>query len=134
MTTLENGFEAKLQEAVLDKVEDRAVDIGRDLRDVARARWISYAADHGYSIEHIWTDVEGPFVDRDGDSVTIRLEWPRLTALFEWGVQPHTIHGNPLLHFYIPEDDQWVITESVDHPGLPASRAIRDTFEEAKGV
>jgi len=145
MTTLDRAFEDKLHEAVLDEVESEAVDIGRDLRDIARAKWISYAAANGYDIDHIWQDVEGPLVERDSDSVTIRVEWPGLTALFEWGVSPHTIDGNPLLVFIwedappeareeFPGDPPRLFQQSVNWGsqtgGIPEARAIRDTIDE----
>lgn len=134
MATLESGFESKLREAVLDDAEQQArKEAGPDLLARAQAKWIAYAAEHGYSIEHIWQDAELS-VDRTRRGVTIRIEWPALTALFEFGVSPHTIDGNPLLHFYWAEMDQWVLTESVNWGsrtgGIPESRAIRDSLNE----
>jgi len=130
---LDSGFEADLEEALLKDVEQRLQDeVGPELKRVARENWEAYAAAQGYDIEHIWEDAEGPFVERDGDSITLRIEWPELTTLFEYGVSPHTIEGNPLLHFYWAEVDQWVKTESVDWGsetgGIPESRAIRDAM------
>lgn len=133
MTTLAPSFEADLQEAMLDEIEQTLRDeLGPTLIDVARENWQSYASAHDYDIDHVWEDVEGPFVERDGDSVTLRIQWPGLTALFEFGVSPHTIDGNPLLHFYWEEIDQWIQTESVEWGsetgGIPESRAIRDAL------
>lgn len=131
--SLEASFEADLEEAILDDVEQTLQDeLGPTLMDVAEANWKGYAQANGYDINHIWEDAEGPFVGRSGDSVELRIEWPALTALFEFGVSPHTIEGNPLLHFYWAEKDQWVKTESVDWGsetgGIPESRAIRDAM------
>ena len=134
---LESGFEDKLREAILDDIEGKArEEIGPDLVERAREKWVAYASANGYDIEHVWEDVEGPTVERDQQGVRIRIEWPGLTALFEFGVSPHTIDGNPLLHFYWAEKDQWIKTESVDWGsetgGIPESRAIRDTMNETR--
>ena len=135
-------FEADLREAVLDDVEQTLRDeIGPRLETVARENWQDYASRHGYDIDHIWTDAEGPFVDRDGDSVSLRLEWPGLTALFEFGVDPHTIEGDPLLEFEWqsppegtrpPGAPEYIVAEEVNWGsvtgGISESRAIRDAL------
>jgi len=68
--------------------------------------------------------------------VTLRIEWPGLTALFEWGVSPHTISGNPLLHFYYERIDQWITTDEVnwgsETGGIPESRAIRNAMADIR--
>lgn len=138
MTTLSSSFEDDLQEALLDDVEQRARDeIGPQLIAVARQNWRAYASRNGYDIGHIPDEAELS-IERDDDSVMIRLEFPELTALFEWGVDPHTIDGNPLLHFYWDEMDQWVQTESVnwgsETGGIPEARAIRDTLDTARRI
>ncbi|GAA1280083.1 hypothetical protein GCM10009725_30330 [Aeromicrobium tamlense] len=132
--TLEPGFEDDLREAFLDNVEQTTRnEIGPRLKQAAEENWKAYANRHGYDIDHVWEDATLS-VDRDGDSVAIRVEWPGLTALFEWGVDPHTIEGNPLLHFYWDRIDQWITTESVnwgsETGGIPESRAIRDTIDQ----
>ena len=139
MATLESGFEDKLREAMLDDVEQKVRDeYGPALKSFAKENFEAYAARHDYDIEHIWEDAEGPLVERDDDSVTLRIEWPGLTALFEFGVAPHTIEGNPTLHFYWEEIDQWVKTDSVEWGsetgGIPESRAIRDAMNEIRRV
>jgi len=133
---LDSSFESDLREALLDDIEETArEETAPDLLATAQAKWIAYAAEHGYSIEHIWQDA-ALAVDRDRRGVTIRIEWPALTALFEFGVAPHTIDGNPLLHFYWAAKDQWIQTESVDWGsetgGIPEARAIRDALHEAR--
>jgi len=130
---LDSSFERDLQEAVLDDAEQTVRnEVGPQLKQTARENWVAYASRNDYDIDHIWEDATGPIVDRGGDSVSVRIEWPGLTALFEFGVGPHTIEGDPLLHFYYDEIDQWVTTDSVDWGsetgGIPESRAIRDTL------
>lgn len=127
---LDSGFEDDLQEAVLDDAERKLrEDLGPWFIETAKENWQAYAAENDYQIDHIWQDATLA-VERDNDAVRVRVEWPELTALFEWGVSPHTIDGNPLLHFYYERIDQWVTTESVEWGsetgGIPESRAIRD--------
>ncbi len=134
-----DGFVDGAREAFLDDIERKFRDeIGPQLKTVAEENWKAYAQRNGYDIDHIWEDASEPIVKRDGDTVSVRIEWPELTALFEFGVSPHTIEGNPLLHFYWAEKDQWVQTESVDWGsetgGINESRAIRDAMNELRRV
>jgi len=135
--TLERGFEDDLREAVLADVEQTLRDeIGPELKRAARENFEDYAATNDYDIEHIWQEAVGPIVEATADGVSVRIEWPELTALFEFGVSPHTIEGNPLLHFYWEAKDQWVTTESVEWGsetgGIPESRAIRDALRSIR--
>ena len=146
MTSLESGFEADLRQAVMDDVEAKArQDIGPRLIEAARANWQSYIQRNGYDIDHIPDEAELS-VERSGDVVTIRVEFPGLTALFEWGVDPHTIDGNPLLAFIWesppegtrpPGAPEFVVAESVNWGsvtgGIPEARAIRDAIDEVGG-
>jgi hypothetical protein len=114
----------------LDRAEARLrEEHGPALKQTARETFQQYAQRNDYAIEHIWQDARGPFVERDAGSVRVRVEWPELTALFEFGVSPHTIRGDPVLTFYWDEIDQWVTTESVEWGsrtgGIPEARAIR---------
>ena len=145
---LDANFEDDLREAVLDTVErELREEIGPQLRDLARENWQAYASRNGYDIDHIWEDAEGPFVERDEDGVTLRMEWPGLTALFEFGVSPHTIQGNPLLAFVWrsppegtrpPGAPKHVVAEEVNWGsvtgGIPESRAIRDALAGLRQV
>ncbi|GGK74543.1 hypothetical protein [Haloarcula sebkhae] len=135
--TLPDSFEDDLRAAVLDDVEQQFRDeIGSELIDIARDNWEAYAGRNDYDIGHIPTEARLS-VERDDSTVSARIEWPELTALFEWGVDPHTIEGNPLLHFYWEAKDQWITTESVnwgsETGGIPESRAIRDAVEQLAG-
>lgn len=135
--TLPDSFEDDLRTAVLDDVEQQFRDeIGSELIDIARDNWEAYAGRNDYDIGHISTEAKLS-VGRDDSTVSARIEWPELTALFEWGVDPHTIEGNPLLHFYWEAKDQWITTESVNWGsktgGIPESRAIRGAVEQLAG-
>lgn len=145
--TLESSFEDDLREAFLDDVEQTLRDeVGPALEDAARENWEAYASRNGYDIDHIWEDAEGPFVDRDDQSVSIRIEWPGLTALFEFGVDPHTIEGNPYLAFTWesppegtrpPGAPEHVVADEVNWGsvtgGIPEARAIRDAIDQLEG-
>jgi len=133
---LSSSFEDKLREAVQDKIEQKVrEEIGPDLVRVAEENWKAYASRNGYDIDHVWEDVEHT-VERTPNGISIVVEWPELTALFEFGVDPHTIDGNPLLHFYWDEIGQWVTTDNVDWGsetgGIPESRAIRDALNQTR--
>lgn len=137
MAELDRGFEDKLQEALLDEVEETMQDeLGPKLMAIARENFQRYAAANGYDIDHIWEEAEGPFVERDGNSVQFRIEWPGITALFEHGVSPHTIRGDPVLHFYWEKIDETITVQSVDWGsetgGIPESRAIRGALDELR--
>lgn len=133
--TLSDSFEDDLCGAVLDDAERQVRDeIGPRLINVARENWGAYASRNGYDIGHIPGEAELS-VERSDGAVEARIEWPELTALFELGVDPHTIRGD--LHFYWEEIDQWVKTESVnwgsETGGIPEARAIRDALEQVGG-
>jgi len=140
MTTLPD-FEADAKDALLEQMEAQADDVGQELKDAIDANFQDYAGRQGYSIEHIWQDSEGPNTTRSGDTVTTSIHYPELTGLFEWGVQPHTIEGNPLLSFAWPSPPEGtrpegapshVVSEGVNWGsvtgGIDESRAIRSAL------
>jgi|APHM01.1.fsa_nt_gi hypothetical protein len=143
MTTLNRGFESDLTDAVLDDAEEQLRDsLGPEVERLARDRWEDYARRNDYDIEHIWKEADRE-VRREGDTVRLSIEWPGLTALFEFGVSPHTIEGNPVLAFQWegppegtrpPGAPEQVVAQSVNWGsvtgGIPESRAIRDTWRE----
>ncbi|MEE6210852.1 hypothetical protein U3A55_11905 [Salarchaeum sp. III] len=133
---LDSDFEDDLREALLDDVEARfREEYGPQLKQYAQERWEAYAAENDYDIDHIWEDATLT-VEREGDGVRVRIEWPELTALFEHGVEPHQIRGD--LHFYWDAKDQWIQTDEVnwgsETGGIPESRAIRDALREFEAV
>lgn len=142
MTQLEPGFEDDLRQAVLDDVERTLRDdLAPAFKQTAQENFEAYADRHDYDIDHIWEDAELE-IERTDQGVGLRIEWPSLTALFEFGVSPHTIDGNPLLSFIWerppegtrpPGAPRHVVTESVDWGsvtgGIPESRAIRNALQ-----
>jgi len=142
---LERAFEDKLKEAVLDDAERELDEVAQYLVDIAESNFRDYASRNGYAIEHIWQGVDGPTVERGPDGVSAEIQWPGLTALFEYGVSPHTIRGDPLLAFHWeappggtrpPGAPSFVVAEEVNWGsvtgGIPESRAIRFAVEEAE--
>lgn len=142
MTTID-GFEDALRESLMDAAEEEAAAMRDDLADDAEANWKSYAAANGYDIGHIWEDAERAPVRRRGrNRVTTSVTWPGLTGLFEYGVGPHVIEGNPYLAFTWESPPQGtrppgaprdIVTDKVNWGsvtgGIPASRAIRDALD-----
>lgn len=144
MTTLDADFEEQLAEAMLDGAEEAAEQIGDDLKDSVEQNFRAYASRNDYDISHLWEDVEGPTVTRSSRAVTIELIWPDLSALFEFGVDPHTIRGSPLA-FAWPGPPQgtrppgapgFVVTDEVNWGsvtgGINESRAIRNALAELR--
>jgi len=143
MTTLSGSFEADLREAVLEDAEARLrATLGPRLVALARERWESYASRNDYDIAHIWQDATLE-VSREGEVVQVSVQWPELTALFEFGVSPHTIEGDPVLAFHWaappegtrpPGAPENVVAQSVDWGsvtgGIPEARAIRDALRQ----
>lgn len=140
MTEL-SGFEDNARDAILDDAEQLADDMGQAVKDRAAENFQSYASRNDYDIQHVWRDVTGPDTRRSGDTITTRIQWPALTGLFEYGVAPHTISGNPLLSFAWPSPPEgtrpqgapaYVETQEVDWGsvtgGIDESRAIRDAL------
>lgn len=138
MATLDANFEDDLREAMLDAAEEMVRDLGDLWKQRAAQAFQEYAARNGYDIQHVWQDAEGPFVDRQGTTVQARIEWPGLTALFEWGVEPHVIQGSPLKFKWEsppegtrpPDAPPFVVADSVNWGsvtgGIPEARAIRE--------
>lgn len=149
MTTLASDFESKAQDKLLDVAEREAEAIGKEFVRIAHENFGDYAAEHGYDIGFILRNAEGPTVERRGDSVEIHVQWPELTAIYEYGADPHTIEGNPILSFVWENPPAWVKEEfdqarggggqfqsgwrvffsQVEHPGHPEARAIRDALD-----
>lgn len=145
MTELDSGFEDDLREAVLDDMEDELDDATDEFVENAERNWKSYASRQGYAIEHIWQDAERTPVDRGANMVSTEVEYPALTALFEFGVDPHIIRGDPLLAFSWPAPPEgtrppgapsFVVAEEVNWGsvtgGIDASRAIRDALDRTR--
>jgi len=133
-------------DALLSDVRERLVDeqgnlIFQSIR-VAHGTLRSYGQRNDYNVEPITESVEVLDVTERGRSVSVRVGWDHPGARhFQFGVSPHTINGNPILSFIwedAPQEvremfantervggDPRVFFQSVDHPGIPASRYVQ---------
>ncbi|MUV59979.1 hypothetical protein [Halobacterium sp. CBA1126] len=93
----------------------------------------SYAsAQGGYAYDPVEDSFQGVTVERSQRGLTIEWSWGHVAAgLWEFGVPPHTIRGDPL-HFYWAAKDQWIQTDEVqwgsETGGIPEARWVRDSL------
>jgi len=143
MTTL-SGFEEAAKQALLDEAESQMPAWVDRLTAITELNWRQYASRKGYSIEHIWED-RTTSTRRTPNSVQATVRWP-FSALFEYGVSPHVIEGNPTLAFWWesppegtrpPGAPSFVVADSVNWGsvtgGIDGSRAIRDGLLQWRG-
>lgn len=145
---LESGFEAKLREALLADVEDQLLDLVEEFVELVHTRLRSYAKTHGYDVESTIDSVGDPQVDRNGETLVIRVGWEsEQMARWEFGTSDHTVRGDPL-SFVWKDPPQWVREEfdqardaggqfesgyrvflpETNVSGVQESRAIRDSL------
>lgn len=142
MTTLDSGFEDALREDLLDVAEDEIRDRRDQLADESGSRFDSYASRQGYDLGYLSSGITTSPVRRRNKSVRATVSWPWGTALWEYGVEPHTIEGNPTLAFSWdappagtrpPGAPSFVVTDEVNWGsvtgGIPAARAIRTALQ-----
>lgn len=159
MTTLADSFEADLREALLDEAEHDLVGGQANLVfqfvELVHSNLRSYGNRHGYDVESTIESLGTPEVDRSSDTISVTVGWEsEQMSRWEFGVSPHTIDGNPVLSFVWENPPEWVREEfdqargeggqfesgwrvyfpSVDHPGIPESRAIRDALNGLRQV
>jgi len=152
---LDSNFEDELREAVMDDVEARVEELVENFVEVAHANLRAYGQRHGYAVEGAIDSVSDVQVDRSDGRVTVRVGWSdEQMGRWEFGVSPHRIDGDPILSFVWEDPPNWVREEfdqargaggefasgwrvyfdSVDHPGIPESRAIRDAMNGLRRV
>ncbi|MDR9431730.1 MAG: hypothetical protein RI568_13665 [Natronomonas sp.] len=156
---LSNDFEDKLREAMLDEIEGQMIgqeaNLAYQFVELVHTRLRAYGERHGYDVEETIDSLGTPEVTRSGDRITVRVGWDsEQMARWEFGVSEHTIDGDPLLSFVWEDPPRWVRQEfdqarggggqfesgwrvflpEVDHPGIPESRAIRDSLHAFRRV
>lgn len=159
MATLESGFEEGLREALLDDAEQRMVgeqaNLAFQFAELVHTRLRAYGQRHGYDVESTIDSLGQVEVTRHGNRIEITVGWEsEQMARWEFGVSPHTIRGNPILSFVWENPPDWVRQEfdqargeggqfesgwrvflpEVEHPGIPESRAIRDSLHALREV
>jgi len=97
------------------------------------------AAQGGYAYEPVEESFQGVEVDRSSRSLSIEWSWEHPAAsIWEFGSEPFTIDGSPLLAFAVdsgeypglaeafPEGTAFL--ENVEHPGFAEARWVRDSL------
>lgn len=156
---LGSRFEDDLQEALLDDAEANLIGDEANLAfqfvELVHSNLRTYANRNGYNVESTIESLGTPELDRTGDTITVTVGWESdQMGRWEFGVSPHTIDGDPILSFVWENPPEWVRQEfdqargaggefasgwrvffpSVDHPGIPESRAIRDALNGLRRV
>lgn len=156
---LEAQFERKVQAAVLDEAEHQLVGEEANLIfefvELVHTLLRSYGNRHGYDVESTIESLEPVAVHRTDRRLRVTVGWgSEQMARWEFGVAPHTIDGNPILSFIWADPPDWVrdafdqgrdtrgrfvsgwrvFFPSVDHPGIPESRAVRDAINAFRQI
>lgn len=140
MTTLRD-FGRKAEQALLEKAEPYAEALGERLKDAAEENFKEYASRNGYDIDHIWREATLS-VTRRGNEYHIEVQWPGLTAIYEFGVDPFVLEGSPTLSFSWDSPPQgtrppgapsYVVADKVNWGsvtgGIEEARAIRGALD-----
>lgn len=135
---LDSSFESDLGEAILDGVESEFRDengVAGEAVEQAREALRDFADQ--YDVEPLLSALEGPFVERRGDSVTVRWECTHPAAgYFEFGTPDnYEIDGDPVLSFVWTDPPAWVREEfdreadgwRVFFPDVDSGKGIEET-------
>lgn len=137
MADLEQAFGRKAADALLDDAEARlygdADNLAFEFLQDANENLRDYGERNEYNYQPVLESGQVTETRRTATSVSARVEWLHEVAnMWEVGISPHTINGNPLLHFYWERIGQWIQTESVEWGsitgGVPAARFVRDAI------
>lgn len=148
MAELDSSFESDLREVVMDDAEDELYakrnNLAFRLLQLANENWRDYMNENDYALEHIPESGTVTETDRTRNRVSATLEWSGLANLFEWGVSPHAIQGDPLAFDWPapPEGTRpegapaFIVANQVDWGsvtgGIPAARAIRGAVNQLR--
>lgn len=148
MTSLPD-FERDAREAMVDTAEN-ALYAERDnlafaLLQAINQNFEDYAATQGYDLDSIIESGQVTDTQRTRRGARATLRWGSLSALFEFGVDPHTITGNPTLAFQWPAPPEgtrpegapgYVVADEVEWGsvtgGIPESRAVRGALNQLR--
>jgi hypothetical protein len=144
---LDSGFEDDLREAVLDNVERELVGKRDNLvfQAIQQSQQVldTAGSELDWNVEPIKQSLGTPEVNRGRSSITVTWGWSHPAAPYwEYGTSPHKIQGDPILSFIWRDappgvkemfsntervdGDPRVFFESVQHPGTPALRFVRE--------
>jgi hypothetical protein len=144
---LDSSFEADLRESLLDEAERQlvgkrdnivfqAIQQSQEVLDTA-------GSELDWNVEPIKQSLGTPEVERGRASITVTWGWGHEAAPYwEYGTSRHTIRGDPILSFIWSDappgvremfpsteredGDPRVFFQSVQHPGTPALRFVRE--------
>lgn len=104
---LDASFEADLRESVLDGAQEQIEDeLAQEAIDASHDRLQEVAARNDYEVEPVIDTLDGPHVERQGDTIVVYWEWTHEAAIFfDQGTVDHTVEGNPVLAFDYPVAD-----------------------------
>lgn len=157
MATVESGFEQDLETMILDHAEQRLQELFENFVELVHMRLRSYGQRHGYDVESAIESVSDVQIDRSSGTLTARVGWrDEQMGRWEFGIDPFTMPGKTptnaeVLSFVWEDPPQWVReefdrarssggqfrsgwrvflprTDETPHPGMPESRAIRDSL------
>lgn len=145
MTTLESDFEQELTDALLSDAADELYaepnNLAFQFLETANQNFEDYADRNDYDIGGIPDSGRVTATSRGENSVSATVEWTHpLSALYEFGVSPHTITGDLAFPWEGPPEGTrpegapaFVQTDSVNWGsvtgGIPESRAIRNALQ-----
>jgi len=153
MAKLESGFEAVLQETILDDIEHELVgrqdNLVFEATQFVRGRLERYGRKFEYNVQPILDSFGGVEVNRSGARLTVRWGWQHEALVYlEFGTSDHTIDGDPILSF-VWEDRHnppaWVAEQyereaggyrvflpEVEVAGVRETRAVRDSLHHLR--
>lgn len=156
---LDRGFEDDAAEAIMDDVEAKLIgdqaNLVFEFVELVHANLRTYGRRNGYDVESTIDTLGTPEVDRSDGTIAVVVGWEsEQMSRWEFGVSRHTIDGNPILSFVWEDPPDWVRQEfdqaraeggefrsgwrvffpEVLHPGIPESRAIRDSIHGLRRV
>lgn len=163
MATLSDDFVDNAREAFLDDAEATMTgapaggraNLAFEFVQLVHTRLRAYGDRHGYDVESTIDSLGRVEVTRSRNRLEITVGWESEQMLrWEFGVSAHTIRGKPVLSFVWEDPPAWVREEfdqargaggefrsgwrvflpEVEHPGLPESRAIRDSIHAFREV
>lgn len=141
MTTIP-GLEEAILDDLIPEMEQELAERRDQLAEESADRFDAYAARNGYDLDYLADGIDTSPVRRRGNRVSATVSWPWGSALWEYGVSPHIIRGNPTLAFSWssppegtrpPGAPSFVVADEVNWGsvtgGIPEARAIRTALQ-----